>query len=271
MRTLILTGSLALVVSACAGASLEQVGGALARVGAAAMPIGPAKEQEIGRGIAMVVAGRYKLLDDPELTRYVNLVGLAVGEQSVRDGEVTFRFGILDTDDVNAFAAPGGYILITRGALALMDDEAELAGVLAHEIGHVDGRHVLDEIRRADLLKTARDEAQVAGALLDKVAELGTGLLFTGLGREDELEADSLGLLYATASGYRPNGLLRFVQRLRELEGAGEGKLRELKATHPSAADRAAALERQITARRIEPTAGADVAARFRTAVGRQN
>ncbi len=133
-------------LNACA--SMPISGAGLVNIGAAALPIGPEKEKEIGFGIAATVIGRYHMVNDPALTHYVNLVGQAVAQQSIRGDEIQFHFGVLDTDDVNAFAAPGGFILVTRGALALMDNEAELAGVLAHEVGHVDQKHVLKEIRR---------------------------------------------------------------------------------------------------------------------------
>lgn len=253
-----------MVGGACAGLDPERLGQSLGRIGAAAMPIGPEKETEIGRGIAATVAGRYAVLRDPELTRYINLVGLAVAEQSPRRYEIDFRFAVLDADDVNAFAAPGGYIFITRGALAVMESEAELAGVLAHEIGHVDAKHVIDEIRRADVIQTAQDESQLSGALLDRIASLGTGLLFTGLSREDELEADALGLRYAAATGYRADGLIRFVDRLRALEGTDEGRLRELSATHPSPADRLEALRQGLVEHGIDPEAGEVLDGRFR-------
>jgi beta-barrel assembly-enhancing protease len=237
----------ALAVLGCAGMpgiSLES----MTRVGAAALPIGPDKEREIGFGIAATVAGRYRLVNDPELTTYVNLVGLTVAEQSIRKGEVEFRFGVLDTDDVNAFAAPGGYVFITRGALALMGSEAELAGVLAHEIGHVDEKQVLDEIRRADVLKNVRDESGLTGPILDRIAELGASRLFMGLSREDELQADSVGLLYATATGYRPDGLLRFLQALHAAELADADGVQEWKSTHPSTAERIERLGAQVAA-----------------------
>ena len=179
----------------------------------------------------------------------------------------TFHFGVLDTDDVNAFAAPGGYVLVTRGALALMESEAELAGVLAHEIGHVDQKHVLEEIRKSAVFKQAQDETDLQGALMDRLSEVGTTLLFTGLSREDELQADSLGLLYAAATGYRADGMLDFLRHLRTAEGANSGGLREWVATHPSTDERIQGVERQLAGR---PFGGADGAARFRSSVRRQ-
>jgi beta-barrel assembly-enhancing protease len=190
----------------------------------------------------------------------------------VRRGEVAFRFGVLDTDDVNAFAAPGGFIFVTRGALALMDSESDLAGVLAHEIAHVDQNHVLDEIRRSSVVQAATDEAALSGPLLDRVTELGSSLLFMGLSREDEMESDSLGILYATATGYQAAGLVRFLERLvaaEETAGAENPAMREWLATHPSTAERLEVLRAQIERTGIDPSAGQEVRARFHSHVAR--
>jgi beta-barrel assembly-enhancing protease len=268
-----------LLLAGCAGGALPDLSGvtleSLGRVGRQALPIGPEKEYEIGFGIAAVVAGRYPVLGDEALQRYVDLVGQTVALASPRAREMDFRFAVLDVDDVNAFAAPGGYIFVTRGALALMEDEAELAGVLAHEVAHVDEKHVLEQIRRSAVLSTARSETQLTGAILDQVAAAGSGLLFTGLGRGDELEADSLGILHAASVGYDPDGLRRFLARLREAQegarGAGvQGRLAEWRASHPPVDDRLEAVERQLAALGVAPAssgAGATMATRFRREV----
>jgi predicted Zn-dependent protease len=250
-----------LVSSGCSG-TIPSLGG-VARIGQSSLPIGPEKESEIGFGIAAMVAGRYGLVEDTALTRYVTMVGLTVAEQSARPGGAVFRFGILDTDEVNAFAAPGGYVFVTRGTLELMESEAELAGVLAHEVAHVDETHVLDEIRRSSAVTAVREEAELSGELLDRLGEIGTSLLFTGLSREDELEADSLGLLYAAASGYRPDGLTRFLERLDALSGE-DVAVREWTATHPPESARLAALERQMQVAGFDPGQGRELVQRFR-------
>lgn len=245
------------------------------------LPIGAAKETEIGRGIAATVAGRWRVVPDSALNAYVDLVGQVVAQQSPRAGEVAFRFAVLDTDEVNAFAAPGGYVFVTRGALAMMRSEAELAGVLAHEVGHVDEKHVLQHIQKADALRGMRDEAGLTGPVLDQVAAMGSSRLFTGLERGDEMQADSLALLYAAAAGYRADGLLRFLTRLGEAEAAEEAssagasaparglgaRLREMRATHPPTADRIAAVGRHLSSGAIDPAAGEAVEARFRERV----
>lgn len=255
-----LTGCTAQQLPRLSSLTVESLG----RIGASALPIGPEKEREIGSGIAATVIGRYGLVEDPELNRYVNLVGQTIAQEASRRSEVEYRFGVLATDDVNAFAAPGGYVLVTRGALALMSSEAELAGVLAHEVGHVDQQHVLTEIRRASVLQTTKDESNLRGPLLDQVTNLGTSALFTGLGRGDEMEADSLGALYAAAAGYRPDGLATFLARLETNPAGGSlyARLREIRATHPPAAERIEALRRQLPA--LGTSAGSDAAQRFR-------
>lgn len=262
--------SLVLTAAACSTASLPNIGAladpdALARTFQQALPIGPEKEREIGFGIAATVAGRYGLVDDPGLTRYIGLVGQAVAQQSPRLDEVEFHFGVLDTDDVNAFASPGGFVLVTRGALALMETEAELAAVLAHEVSHIDQKHVLDQIRRSSVLEQAREETEIEGPLLDRIAEFGTSLLFTGLSREDELEADSLGLIYAVATGYEARGLGDFLGRLGAVEQTGGGGLREWVATHPPTSDRIEAITRQTAG--LTQAGGASGRERFQRSV----
>ncbi len=223
------------------------------------LPISTAKEVEIGRGIAATIAGRYPVSTDTALTRYVNLVGLTVASQDPR-GDITYHFAVLETPTVNAFAAPGGYVFVTRGALGLMANEAELAGVLAHEVGHVNRRHVINQIRKSDTMREVRDQLDLQGATLDRVVGTGANVLFTGLSRGDELEADSLGLEYASAAGYDPGGLAAFVGRL--ARHAGEGPVSELFATHPKPDDRVGRLT--AIAQREHLIGGADLAARFR-------
>jgi len=226
--------------------------------------VGYEKERQIGQTVAATVAGRWHVVANDSLNAYVNLVGAVVALQSPRNTEVPFRFAVLDTDEVNAFAAPGGWIFITRGALDMMESEAELAGVLAHEVAHVDEEQVLEAMRTANMMQGARSEADLNGFLMDQLAGQLTGMIFTGLAAPDEMESDSLGTLYAAAAGYRPDGLLTFVRRLQAGE-SNEGKRRilsELKASHPPVGDRIAALERQAAGRNM--TQGQVLAERFR-------
>ena len=276
MRRIILLAAALAVASASA---VQAQGGILGRVrnaaGGAAMgsfSVGLEKEREMGRQVAAVVAGRWRVLNNPALTDYVNLVGTVVAMQSPRYTEVPFRFAVLETDDINAFATPGGYIFITKGALDLMESEAELAGVLGHEIAHVDQKHVLEQVRKGNMITGAASEADLNGPVLDRAIEQLSSLIFKGVGREAELESDSLGMLYAAAAGYRPDGLLSFVRKLQanDTNPRRGGFLAEMRATHPEPPARITALEREGTAASLNMASGQLLADRYRRFVPRR-
>ena len=268
MRLPTITVALLLAAAAPAAAQPGGILGRVARVAGAAvaarLPIGVQKEVEIGRGIAATVAGRWHLSADESLNEYVNLVGQVVAQQSPRANEITYRFAVLETDEVNAFAAPGGYIFVTRGALDIMDNEAELAAVLGHEIAHVDLKHILHRVQRADGFQHMTQEAQLSGPIMDQVLEFGASTLFTGLERSDELESDSLGLLYAVAAGYRGDGMARFLERMSQGEQQQERGFMALRATHPPASVRLEAVQADIAAQRIDTSVGPTLEERFR-------
>jgi predicted Zn-dependent protease len=259
-------GAVALLAATAASQAAAQ--GILDRLRQAAniartlLPISTAKEVDIGRGIAATIAGRFPVSTDTALSRYVNLVGLTVASQDPR-GDIEYRFGVLETPTVNAYAAPGGYIFVTRGALALMRSEAELAGVLAHEVGHVNRKHVINQIRKSDTMREVRDQLDIQGATLDRVVGTGANALFMGLSRGDELEADSVGLEYASAAGYDPGALAAFITRLDQ--HAGEGPVTEFFATHPKPDERTERLNAIAGRENLPP--GAVLAERFRQLV----
>lgn len=225
----------------------EQVKEVADKVGSAVVPISTEQEIEIGRGIAATIAGHYGVVEDSPLDAYVNLVGTTVASVDPR-ADVRYRFAVLDTDEVNAFAAPGGYVFVTRGALAIMEDEAMLAGVLAHEVGHVNHRDVVEEIQsraRTELgITEAAERVDVTGEeYLQKAVESGASALFMGLSREDELDADAFGVRTAGAAGYDPTGLRRFVEAI---STAPAEKRSLLTKTHPDPDDRIEAMDREI-------------------------
>lgn len=265
----------ALLVASTAAAAPAQGGilGRVARMAGAAvqsrLPIGVQKEVEIGRGIAATVAGRWGLVQDERLNEYVNLVGQVVAQQSPRAGEITYRFAVLDTDEVNAFAAPGGYIFVTRGALGIMESEAELAAVLGHEVAHVDLKHILRRVQNADAFQNMTEEAQLTGPIMDRILEYGASTLFTGLERGDELASDSLGMLYAAAAGYRGDGMARFLERMTHGEEAQRGGFMAVRATHPPATLRLEAVQADAAAAGIDMTSGPSLETRFRAYVPR--
>jgi len=254
------------------GGILNRLGGAARGAAAGSFAMSLDKERQIGREVAGVVTGRWHPVTNAALTDYVNLVGTVVAQQSPRYTELPFRFAVLDTDEINAFATPGGYVFVTRGALDLMESEAELAGVLGHEIAHVDQKHVLEQVRKGNMITGAASEADLNGPVLDRAIEQLTSLIFKGVGREAELESDSLGMLYAAAAGYRPDGLLTFVRKLQTNDSSPRrGRfLAEMRATHPPTADRIAALERQAPAENLNLTSGQLLADRFRRYVPRR-
>ncbi len=207
------------------------------------------EEADIGRVVAARVLATYPLAKDDKLQQYVTLVGNTVAAYSTRP-RLEWHFAVIDTPIVNAFSAPGGFIFITTGALKQMRSEAELAGVLGHEIAHCTQKHILKEIKRGNLINASVDLAQETNAgaqwLNDdrarKIGQIAYDKLFTtGLSRADEAEADRIGFALADAAGYRAAELLTFLSSLQKLEGTTA--LKQLTATHPSPEARMATLK----------------------------
>ena len=202
-----------------------------------------AEEADIGRVVAARVLKTYPLAKDDELQQYVTLVGNTVAAYSARP-TLEWHFGVIETDVVNAFSCPGGFIFITTGALAQMHSEAELAAVLGHEIAHATQKHILKEIKRAntiaagmDLAKTTSSGSFLTDSLGEKIGNLAYEKLFTtGLSRRDEEEADKIGVQLAAEAGYRADAYVSFLESLKKLEGQSEMKV--LTATHPRADER---------------------------------
>jgi len=205
-------------------------------------------EKAAGKQAAEQVEQQLGLVDAPELVSYVQSVGRRVAEQSPR-GEVEYAFQVVDTADVNAFALPGGYIYVTRGLLALTNSEDELANVLAHEVGHVTGRHHIRQQSRAQsagLLSTVGTLAAVAlgGA---EAAQLLAGLsqsvaagYLASHGREQEREADAIGQLLASRAGWDPAGMPAFLETLdrdTQIQRGSRPKVSFLD-THPTTPER---------------------------------
>jgi predicted Zn-dependent protease len=210
-------------------------------LGSAVTRMSPEEETEIGRGIAASVAGRYGIVRDEQLTRYVCLVGETVAEKSDQPG-IPYHFAVLDTDIINAFSCPGGYVFVTRGTLAIIDSEAELAAVLAHEISHVAHKDITREIEKQQFFQAGND---VAGTLLhtdpsifNAATSFGTDLLFKGLSRSDEYTADESALGYTAAAGYDPTALLTFLEKLKNASYSDDSGPKLFFATHPQIDDR---------------------------------
>jgi beta-barrel assembly-enhancing protease len=219
-----------------------------------------AEERELGALVSQKVRERYGVVQDAAVHRYVTLVGEAVAQATGQN--VTWTFVVLDTDAVNAFAAPGGFVHITRGALALIQDEAELAGVLGHEIIHVTEKHTIRAMQKNKSIQMGADETLSGNAaLLNRVAErVYLDIVEKGFGRNEEMESDEKALEAANKVGYAPQGLSRFLTRLQERNKDSKEK-RGLFASHPDMKERLTRLTKQIT--RDKLTGTATVAARY--------
>jgi predicted Zn-dependent protease len=185
-------------------------------------------DRAIGRMVALealtLVGPR---VGDVTINRYVNLVGMGVASFSDTPG-LAWRFAVLNSQEASAFSTPGGYVFVTTGLLARLKSEAQLAGILGHEIAHVTRRHIAVALEGT------------AGKV--KPAEAALSLLFTeGLEREKEFEADSLGMKFAALAGYDPNGLHDALVRIKEIEGKGKSVFF---VTHPPVSQRLTALEK---------------------------
>ncbi len=206
----------------------------------------PSQEEEIalGRQIAGNLLGAAPLVKDTTLQKYVNSVGRWVASQSERP-DLPWRFGVIESEDINAFAAPGGYIMITKGLYRKLTNEAQLAGVLGHEVGHVVKKHQLKVLQKQQLLSMG------AGFLSNKYAKdnqlvskaIGTGAEISArsLDKSAEYEADRLGLSYATRAGYEPYGLPEVLQTIGQTNKS-DNSVTLLFKTHPHPDDRLVAL-----------------------------
>lgn len=205
----------------------------------------PEEEQNVGRQAAATLLGAAPLLGDGNALRYVNRVGAWIASKSDRP-ELPWRFAVLDTATVNAFAAPGGYVLITRGLLMKLRNEGELAGVLAHEIAHVQLKHHMKQIKQQHLLGAATGGAKTDYSVKAGGQELmnldARSLYANALSKEDEYAADRVGVVLAARAGYDPYGLPSVLQTLDSMK-PDDLELALLFKTHPKPVDRLAQLD----------------------------
>ena len=203
-----------------------------------------ADEIKIGQQIAGNLLDAAPLVDDAVLQRYVNRVGRWVASQSERPG-LSWTFGVIDSNDVNAFAAPGGYIFVTKGLYKILSDESELAGVLAHEVAHVVRAHHLKLVQQGQLIGAGADVLkQMLGGKDERVQRLiggGAEIMARGLDKTAEFEADRMGVVLATRAGYDSFGLPAVLQAIGHLS-ADSGAVALLFKTHPHPDERLAKL-----------------------------
>jgi len=214
-----------------------------------------AEEQQLGLAVSERIRTRYGVVQDAAVHRYVALVGTALAQVSTRPG-LPWSFIVLDTDGVNAFAAPGGYVHITRGALALIQNEAELAGVLGHEIVHVTEKHTIKSIQKSKAVQMGASETLSGNsALLEKaVTATYDNIVEKGFGREEEDDSDEKGIALANRVGYAPDGLSGFLTRLKDRNKDSKEK-RGLFASHPAMQSRLDNIKKEIASKKMASTA----------------
>lgn len=200
-------------------------------------------ELKLGNQTDRQVRSQYGVYDDEALKAYLDGMCRSLGRLSHRPN-LDYRLDVLDASAVNAFAVPGGYVYFTRGILGTLNNEAELAGVMAHEIGHIAARHSAQQYSRAQLAQIGVAVGGLFfGDLASGLAQMGVGMLFLSFSRENEREADALGVEYSSKAGYDAAELARFFETLERMNPASDRSgLPGWFSTHPSPADREAAV-----------------------------
>jgi len=223
------------------------------------------QEISMGREADPQIVAEYGLYDDPKIQAYVNEVGQKMARLSHR-ADLEFTFRVLDSPILNAFALPGGYVYITRGILAHMNNEAELAMVVGHEIGHVTARHGVSQQSRAQVANLGLGLGSVFSETLAKygqAAQQATGLLFLKYGRDDERQSDELGVAYSLKAGYDATAGCKFFEVLDRQSAESGQSLPNWMSTHPAPADRVATT-RQLAATQRPQFPGATTVAEDR-------
>lgn len=237
------------------------------------------EEYYIGRTVAALILSRYPVYDNNALTSYVNCVGNAVAIYSERpEIYAGYHFLVLDSDEVNALSAPGGFIFITKGLLQKCSDEEMLACILAHEVGHVSAKHGLQSIKKSRLIdafkiigQEAADRyaperlAQLTDIFENVLSDIVEDLIERGYDRKYEYEADRLGAQTAARTGYSPQGLMDFLQTM--VDDASKQGLKGWFQTHPSASDRMKRVGKEIAGLSSVPEEEASRTTRFQNAM----
>jgi beta-barrel assembly-enhancing protease len=225
--------------------------------GKAMEQITPEQEYYVGRAVGATIAGRYKILDDPAATRYVNLLGQTLAQHSAKPETFGgYHFLILDADEINAFAAPGGLIFVSKGLMRLCASEDELASVLAHEVGHVQLGHAVSAISNSrwtqawtvlgtEAARTQEGLTQLTTAFEGSIGDITHTLCTSGYARGQEKNADEAAVKILRAVGYDPRALVRVLEQMKQrLKPGGT----DFAATHPPPDVRIADLNRLVGA-----------------------
>jgi predicted Zn-dependent protease len=277
------------LADATAGTGVSNILRGTARLAEGSRDYSPSEEHFIGRAVAAEILSRYKVHDDPSLNQYVNLVGLSVvyGAPEVRQTFSGYHFTILESDELNAVSAPGGFVFITLGTVRRAKNEDELAAVLAHEIAHVSLHHGIDAIQASTRKSSAalllqgvgqtasaaaraggsgRDAqlVELTGLFANAIQDITSELLVKGYSRKAELAADAQGAAFLKGSGYSRGALVSYLKRI-----GAEGGQGGWYGTHPAPEDRVKALGDAGVETSTAPAIGmAARAQRFRASAG---
>lgn len=207
----------------------------------ASMSMSTEKEIALGRQLSAEIDRQAKLIEDPVITEYVNRVGQNIVLNS--DAKMPFTIKVIDADEVNAFALPGGFFYVNKGLLLAADNEAEIAGVMAHEIAHVTARHAVETqakgmLAQIGLIAGSIFLGGVPGAILQNTAGLGLGMGFAKFSRDAEREADKLGVQYLYAAGYDPGAMSTMFEKLASQNKRKPGFFSKTFGSHPQSIDR---------------------------------
>ncbi len=195
------------------------------------------------------IVNMYGLYNDPELSRYIKDLGMRMARISHRP-DLPYEFRLLDSPVINAFAVPGGFVYITRGIMAYLNNEAELAGVMGHEIGHITARHSAQQYTKAQIAQLGLGVGMVLSENFRKyagVAQFGVGMLFLKFSRDNERQSDELGVQYSTTVGYDAMQMANFFETLERMQPKEGGTLPDWFSTHPNPADRVVAVRKLAT------------------------
>ena len=208
------------------------------------------KEMALGKQLAQEVERSSKMIDDPVVTEYVNRVGQNLVRNS--DAKVPFTIKVIDSDEVNAFALPGGFFYVNSGLILRSQEESELAGVMAHEISHVTARHGTCQATKGELMQLASIPAMIfipytwAGYAMYQGLNMAIPLTFLKFSRDAEREADFLGIQYMYKAGYDPNSYVTFFERIQADEKRRPGTIPKAFSTHPPTPERIENTQKEI-------------------------